>query len=45
MLELKHLVAGLLAACMVSGCTPRRPGEVPALVEARDAQAVVVQTD
>ncbi|WP_139051383.1 carboxylesterase family protein, partial [Xanthomonas cannabis] len=45
MLELKHLGAVLLAACMLGGCAPRRPGEVPALVQAHDARAVVVQTD
>ncbi|WP_355607938.1 carboxylesterase family protein [Xanthomonas cannabis] len=45
MLELKHLGAVLLAACMLSGCAPRRPGEVPALVQAHDARAAVVQTD
>ncbi|WP_372360509.1 carboxylesterase/lipase family protein [Xanthomonas axonopodis pv. poinsettiicola] len=34
----------LLMACSISGCAPRRPGEVPALVHAPDARTDVVQT-
>jgi len=35
----------LLATCLLSGCAPRRPGTVPALIQAADAQPAVVQTD
>lgn len=45
MLQLRHFGILLLAACTLAACAPRRPGEVPALVHAADAQAEVVQTD
>ncbi len=41
----RHLACLLLAGLALSACAPRRPGEVPALVHAADAQAEVVQTD
>ncbi|AVQ06312.1 hypothetical protein C9397_11970 [Xanthomonas vasicola pv. vasculorum] len=44
MRELKYFGAVLMAACLLIGCAPRRPGEVPALVHAPDARAEVVQT-
>ncbi|WP_152414194.1 carboxylesterase family protein, partial [Xanthomonas phaseoli] len=44
MRELNFLAAALLATCLLVGCAPRRPGEVPALVHAPDARAEVVQT-
>ncbi|APO96866.1 carboxylesterase/lipase family protein [Xanthomonas vesicatoria] len=45
MLALKHLGTLVLSASLLIGCTPRRPGEVPALVHAPDARAEVVRTD
>ncbi len=45
MLALKHLGTFLLAATLLLGCAPRRPGEVPALVHAPDARAELVRTD
>ncbi|WP_167765338.1 carboxylesterase/lipase family protein [Xanthomonas euroxanthea] len=41
----RNLASLLLAGLALTACAPRRPGEVPALVHAADAQAEVVQTD
>ncbi|MEG8128326.1 carboxylesterase family protein, partial [Xanthomonas hortorum pv. gardneri] len=41
----RKLACLLLAGLALTACAPRRPGEVPALVHATDAQAEVVQTD
>ncbi|WP_425609683.1 carboxylesterase/lipase family protein [Xanthomonas arboricola] len=41
----RNLACLLLAGSALTGCAPRRPGEVPALVHAPDAHADVVQTD
>lgn len=41
----RKLACLLLAGLALTACAPRRPGEVPALVHAADAQAEVVPTD